>query len=321
MLRHRKLLVLSVVFIVVVAAGVVVYQRVARPARAVLLVPEGDLVIFADLAPLPFVKLGDFVDVEQLPGQSDPGYQDFRRQTNFHVERDLKTVAISIRNPGDANSEYAAVLTGKFDQSALRAYMQAHSTGTEEYAGKTIFFIRDADHILRACLVDTSTVAVSDMQSADGIHNVIDRARGAYLVTSGGALVHDHYRDVPFGSVVWAIFRPPVNASGAQLPGGSSLDFLQDSVTVISVRYTGSIRLKAEVISASENQAAQVLEAANTLRALASGASDSLSPGGTDKDVKAVFDNIEVQKTGSRTVLSVVIPQAFIQKMAARMKQ
>src|SRR5215471_19863255 len=110
--RHRKLLIFVLVLVVAATAGVIVYQRIASPARSVLMLPDGDLLIYANLAPLPFVNVGNFIDLDQLPGQSDPQYQDFLKQTNFHAERDLATIAISLRDAVDPNPELSAIFTG-----------------------------------------------------------------------------------------------------------------------------------------------------------------------------------------------------------------
>jgi hypothetical protein len=313
MRNHRKLLFLSVFLIVATAVAVVVYQRVARPARAVLLLPEGNFLLYVNFSPVHYIDLG------QLPAQSDPQYQDFLQHTGFHFEHDLDGIAVSQHNPGDFNSESSAVFTGNFDQERLNSYMQKLSGASETYAGKTIFSIRQEGHVVRACIVDSKTVAVTNMESAEPMHGIIDKARGAYLVSQGPSLVRDYYSYVPFASLAWAMFRMPTQSGASQLPGGVDLNFLQNTTSVFSVRYTGSIRFRAAVISANEADAARVLQAANTLLLLGKGATESLSPGGPDKDVKAVVDSIQVQQNGNQTVLSVTIPQAFVKKMAASM--
>jgi hypothetical protein len=313
MRRHRKLLIFLLVLVVAAAAGVVVYERVARPARAALLLPEGNFLLYVNFTPVHFIDLG------QMPAQSDPQYQDFLRQTDFHFEHDLDTIAISQRNPGDMNSESSAIFTGNFNQGRLNGYLERLANGKESYADRTIYLIQQEGHTVRACIVDAKTVAVTNMDSAEPMHSIIDKSRG--VTSASPALVKDYYHYVPFGSLAWAMFRVSSEPRASQLPGGINVDFLQNTVSIISVRYTGSIRVRAEVVSANEAEASRVLQAANTFLLLAKGAGETFSPGGTHKDVKAVFDNIQVQQTGNRTVISVTIPQAFVQKMAARMNQ
>ena len=313
MIRRRKLLFLSLFLVFATLIGIVIYQRVARPARAMLLLPDGNLLLYVNFAPAHFFDLG------QMPIQTDPQYQEFVRQTGFHFEHDLNTIAVSQRNPGETNSESSAVFTGVFNQDRIGHYLQKLASSSEEYGGRTIYSIPEGGHTVRACLLDSKTVAVTNMDSSDPMHLIVDRSRSVLLSGGASSLVKDYYDNVPFASLAWAMVRVPAKSSSGQLPGGISAEFLANSVSVVSLRYTGSIRLKAEVISASTADASNVLEAANTLRVLAKGAGESLSAGGTDKDVKAVFDNIQVQQSGNRTVLSVAIPQAFVQKMAARM--
>lgn len=314
-MRNRKLLILVLMLAVVATAGVVVYQRVARPAKAVLLLPDGNFLLYVNFSPAHFFDLG------RMPMQSDPQYQDFLQQTGFHFEHDLDAIAISQQSPGDVNSGSAAVFTGAFDQEKISRYLQKLSGSSENYAGKNVLSIAEAGHTVRACVIDSKTVAITNTDSAETMHSIIDKAQGLHFSGPAPSLVRDYYGNVPFASLAWALFRMPAEGKSAQLLGGVNADFLQNSVSVISVRYTGSIRVKAEVISASEADAAKVLEAANMFLSLAKGAGESLSPGGTDKDVKAVFDNIQVQGTGNRTVLTVVIPQEFVKKMAAEMNR
>lgn len=312
MRRHRKLLILLIILAVAATAAVVTYQRIARPARAILLLPDGNFLLYVNFSP------AHFFDLSQMPVQSDPQYQDFVQQTGFHFEHDLATIAMSQRNPGGTDSESSAIFVGSFDQDRIGRFFQKLSLNSESYSGKNIFSIPQQGHTVRACIVDSRTVAVTNTDSPEAMHSIIDKSRGLLLAGSGPSLVRDYYDYVPFGSLAWAMFRMP-NQPGAQLPGGINADFLQNTVSVISVRYTGSIRVRAEVVSATEANAARVVEAFNTFLLLAKGAGESLSPGGTDKDVKAVFDNIQVQQDKNRAILSAVIPQEFVKKMAERM--
>ena len=58
MRSHRKLLVLILILVVTAAAAIVAYQRIARPANAVLLLPEGDLLLYVNFTPAHFFDLG-----------------------------------------------------------------------------------------------------------------------------------------------------------------------------------------------------------------------------------------------------------------------
>jgi len=313
-MRQRKLLIILVILLCAVAAvGVIVYQRMARPPRAVLLLPEGNFVFYLNFSPAHFLDLGKIPAAE-----SDPEYQDFLQQTGFHFEHDLNTLAVSQGRPGDPDSESAAVFTGRFDQEKLRNYLQKISAGTEKYADKTIFTVRRENHIVRACILDPETVGITNMQSLEPMHTIIDKARSSFPTPP--SLVKNYYRDVPFASVTWALLHISSEPT-SQLPGDIKMDFLQNTTSVASLRYTGSIRFRLEVISTSEANANNVTQSANTFLVLGRGAVESLNTGGPDKDVKEVFDSIQVQQNGNRTIVTLVIPQNFVKKMSEAMNR
>ncbi len=75
---------------------------------------------------------------------------------------------------------------------------------------------------------------------------IIDRDKSG---GSGSApyLFQNYYSDVPFGSAAWAIVRVPDFAVPVSTPGRPSLNFLKNSTTIFSVRYTGSVHLRREI--------------------------------------------------------------------------
>jgi len=103
-LMNRKALIALLVLVALVAGAFVLYRQMGggKPG-AVALLPEGDLLVYANIKPLHFLNLN-----KSDPG--DPEYQDFVRQTGIEWGRDLDNVAISQRNPG-ANSESLAIFT------------------------------------------------------------------------------------------------------------------------------------------------------------------------------------------------------------------
>lgn len=308
MRSHRKLLILFLVLVITAAIGFVVYQRIAQLPRAVLLLPEGNVLVYINFSPAHFFDFG------KLPMQSDPEYQDFVDKTGFHFEHDLDTIAVSQSTPGDPSLiDSAAVFTGHFDQAKLANYLRRLAGDLENYGDKTIYSFANQGHMVRACIVDSSTIVVATGASAQSIHSIIDKSGNLRITAKGPDLGQSYYRYVPFGSLAWVMVRAPSNIGGAALPD-RSLDFLANTVTVASVRYTGSVRIKLEIFSANESDARKVTEAANSLLAMGRAASQSLSPAAMDKDVKAVFDSIQVEQSGNRTVISAVIPQEFIDR-------
>jgi len=309
MRHHRKLIIFCVILFVIVAVGSVVYYRIARPARAVLLLPEGNFLLYVNFSPAHFFDLGPMPAAE-----SEPEYQDFVQNTGFHFEHDLDTIAFSVRNPEGNDPESSAVFNGKFDHDRLTSYLQRRSTDTEKYAGKDIFVLHQANHLVRACLLDSSTVAVTNMQSPEPMHTIIDKSRNSGLIGNGPSLIENYHRYVPFGSLAWAMFRS--SGKKAQLEGWD-MDFLQNSVSIASVRYTGSIRLKLEIFSDTAADAQQVLKSANIFLVMVRGAAENLGQSGSDKDVKAAFDSVQVQQNDKRTQITATIPQGFVKKIGS----
>ena len=307
--RHRKLLIVIIVLLLVVAAvGFVVYHRIAEPARAVLLLPDGNFLLYVNFSPAHFFDLG------KMPVQTDPEYQDFIQNTGFHFEKDLDTIAVSFKDINDHDPEPSVVLVGHFDQERLVNYLHGRASGTENYKDKNIFVLHHDNDLVRACLLDSTTVAITTTPSADPMHQIIDRSLGS----GNDPSLMQYYQYVPFGSLAWVMLRAPEDVPTKQVVPGVDADFLRNTVSILSVRYTGSIRIKLDIISQTDERARQVEEAAKTLLPFAHMGEQTLSPSGTDKDVKAAFDSIQVQQQGRRTTISAVIPQSFIQKVSER---
>jgi hypothetical protein len=305
--RHRKLLlILGFVLAAATIASAVVYHLIRRPARSLLLLPDGNLLVDVGFTPLHFTQLGP------MPFSSNPQYQDFVQQTGFHFETDLESLVVSASTP-DKNAEVAAILTGTFDQDRLTRYMQKQPVETESYTGKTVFSLREGNQALHVCILDGKTVALTGGDSAESMHSILDRSTGT---TSTPQLLKDHYGDVPFGSVAWAIARVPSGPDFMPTSAGAmNLEFLQDSVTVLSVRYSGSVRFRGEFISQNKKGADQVFHALNGFLELAKAGQGIRNQ---DRDLAAVIEGTQLQQSGNRVVLSIVVPQDVVSRISTR---
>jgi hypothetical protein len=303
--RTKKvLLIVAVVLVVVALAAAVTYHVVRRPGRAVFLLPDGNVMAYISFTPLRYLNMGN----KPAALSNTPQYQQFVDQTGFHYEHDLDSIAFSGRTTAELNGDFSAIVTGTFDRDRLNTYVQRQpGVETESYGGKTVFAMRENNQTVRVSILDGSTVALTAGPSADSMHTIIDKATGS---RSAPSLLDDYYGDVPFGSVAWAIVRVP-NFGGQEAPGGFNLDFLKNTVTVMSVRYTGSVRFRAEFITDNQADATKIFQAVNGLVAFGRAAAQGNKP---DKDVAAVMDNIQIQQNGSRVVVNVLVPQEVIQK-------
>jgi hypothetical protein len=313
MQKYRKLLILAALLIAVAVTGLVLYQRSNQAPEAARLLPEGDILVYANLKPVHLFDLSKSGPVE-LEGD----YKDFVAQTGIQFERDLDEVAMSRRDtPDHSDVESSEIFAGQFDTERLKIYLQKIADTTEQYRNHTIYSIMHEGHLVRVSLLDNHRVAVTNMVSPEPMHGIIDRT---YKSTTGPALLSAHYRDVPAASVAWLIDRIPNKPDNVQLPGGFALTLPGDTIAVGSLRYTGSLLFRADVFAQSESQARQIVDSANTHLALVRSISQFVGRKGTDKDVKAAFDSIQVEQKENVAVLTATIPPSVLKKLWSEAK-
>jgi hypothetical protein len=91
--------------------------------------------------------------------------------------------------------------------------------------------------------------------------------------------------------------------------------FSKSAVIVASLRYLGSIHLRAEAFTGSDDEAAHLTEKLGTFLDLFRTANISVSPSGTDADVKALFDSVKVAQHKDRAEVTAMVPVGFLRKM------
>jgi len=264
----------------------------------------------------------------------DPDYENFIQQTGFDFERDLDEVGIAVHLPsaqpaspqpaGNASgaavqeTRFSEVFQGSFDRERVNQYFRRISRTTEIYGGKEIFTIPVEDRLVRVAIISANKVAVSNMESPQVIHQMIDRSPRVRLPFLAPALVREHYKDVPFGSLAWAIgkYSSPGNSTNLSLPGGFDIPLPAQTTWVASLRYAGSIELKAQALTASEEDARKVADTLGTLLGLFRSLQTNIGTQGPDADVKNFFDSLQVTQEGSRTVLTADVPIGFVKKLA-----
>jgi hypothetical protein len=310
MIKSRKLLISVLLLLGLGLGGWLVWTRFQKPPEAARLLPEGDLILYADLRPLHLWDLS-----KSRPVQLDTEYQDFVDQTGIQFERDLDQIAISRRDtPDHRDVESSEIFVGRFDSTKLNSYLLKSSSQNEKYDGLMVYVIPHAGHTVRVCILDQTKVAVTNMAPEDPIHGMIDRFHHG---SGEPSLVNEFYPHVPAASLAWLINRMPSEADVPQLPGGLSFGFLENTVAVASLRYTGDLLLRADVYAANEDAAARVVESAKTLFAVYRTVSQTLGPRGNDPDVKAALDSIHVAQDGKAAVFTAAFSQKFVKKIVA----
>lgn len=310
MTARRKLLILALLLIAIAAAAWFLHRRSATAPDAARMLPEGDVLLYANLRPVHLWDSG-----KSKPLQIEGEYQNFIDQTGIQIERDLDEIAMSRRDTADGRDiESAEVFTGRFDEARLRAYLENISALREVYQEKTIFVIPHEGHTVRVCLLGNSRVAITNMESGGPIRGMVD---AAYKSPGGPSLLLAYYEKVPVASLGWVITRIPRNARAPQLPNGWSFDFLADTVTVASIRYTGDVLFRADVFTPSEKDARRVVDGATSFLSLYQAVATSVDPRGTDSDVKAALNSIELRQEKSVAIFSATLSQRFLKKLVS----
>ena len=307
MFKHRKLLILVMLVLAAAAVAFVLYHHSTQVPEAARLLPEGDLILYANLKP---VHLFDLNKSNSVQPQGE--YKDFVDRTGIQLERDLDEVAMSRRDTPDGRDvESSEILIGHFDQARLRDYLQLLSSAREPYRNSTIYSIDHEGHTVRVALLDSGKVAVTNMVSPEPMHGIIDRS----LKPSAGPVLLSHYSDVPLGSLAWLIDRIPNKPDNVQLPGGFAITLPAEAIAVGSLRYTGSLLLRADVFAQSEAQARQIVDSANSHLALVRSIGQFIKTKGPDQDIKAAFDSLQATQKENVAVFTATIPQSILKKI------
>jgi hypothetical protein len=307
MFKHRKLLILAILLVAAAAVGFVLYHRTTQVPEVARLLPEGDLILYANLKPVHLFDLN-----KSGPIQTEGDYKDFINRTGIQPERDIDEAAMSRRDTPDGRDvESSEILIGRFDPSRLRDYLQLLSSTREPYRNYTIYSISHEGHTVRVALLDSGKVAITNMVSPEPMHGIIDRS----FKPSAGPVLLSHYSNVPLGSLAWLIDRIPNKPDNLELPGGFAITLPAEAVAVGSLRYTGSLLLRADVIAQSEAQARQIVDSANSHLALVRSIGQFIKTKGPDQDIKAAFDSLQATRKDNVATFTATIPQSILKKI------
>ena len=312
MQKYRKLLILVLLLAVAGVAGYLLYRWQEGPPSVVRLLPEGDRLAYVN-----FKLVRPFWDLSKSkPLELEGNYQEFVDQTGIQFERDLDEAAISWQDTTDGrNEESAAIFVGHFDPARLKRYLQKVSSQTEIYRGLTIYTVPNGDHSVRVCVLDTTRVA-STRSSVDTMRGIIDRTHES---SRGPWLVQTYYHNVPSANLAWMISRIPAKSAASQI-GGLTFSFLENTVTVGSLRYNGSLLVRVDIFAASEMAAKQVLDSATTFLAVYRSVGRTLGAKGGDPDVRAALESIRVEQQKNVVTVTGECSDKLLKKLQAEGK-
>jgi hypothetical protein len=326
-MRIRRTLPIVLAVVVIAAAVTVAVQlRKSAPPEPARLLPGADAFVYADFGWARKANGGKLL----FPVAHDPEYERFIQETGFDFERDLDAVAFAVHYPekwpgggtGGAAPEprFSEVFLGRFDGSRCIAYLKRTAQSIENYNSIDIFTIPLYGRSFRIAILGVDTVAASNHDDPAVIRGMVDRSRRLASPFRGPALLRRYYKRVQFASPVWIVARvepasPGFEAWSAVFPNAADL--------VISASYNplhlplraGVLHLRAEAWTASDQDAHTLVDKANVFLAMFRSAELSVGSGGTDADVKAVFDSLQVRQENNRAVLSAVLPSGVFRKL------
>ena len=309
--RTRRTLLIVAAVLLLVAVAVVLRSK--APPEAARLLPECDGIVYIDLRPI-----RAFFHKDLKPHQRSADYQEFIDAIGIDPERDIDQVAIALHRMSDPNGPngpvaYSMVLVGKITGQRLNAWLNAHATARESYAGYTIYSIPSEGRTVRVAQIGYDTVAVSNFPTPEKIHAIIDRHRTAAWPLSGSTLLEQHYHDVPLLSLAWGVGQIglPFSESGAIHIFGFALPLEPDSTIIASVRWAGSLHLRIEEIAPSQATAASQAAALATLVTLARGFTQPLTPNAANNSLKELLKTAVVTQRRDRVVVTATLPGDF----------
>jgi hypothetical protein len=328
-MRIRRTFPLLLAVVVVAAAVTVAVQlRKHAPPEPARLLPGADAFLYVNLG---WVR--KLNPDSALPAVShDPEYERFIQETGFEFERDLEAAAFAVHYPtnwpgggtgGTApEPRFSEVFVGKFDGAKLGAYLKQHAQSVENYRSVEIFNIPLDGRSFRVAILSVDSVACSNHDDPAVIRGIVDRSRRLASPFGGPALLRRYYKRVQFSSPLWMVAHVQPDGPGF---GGWSDVFSKPADLVISAGYNplrlplrmGALYLRAEALTTNEEDARGIADKLNAFLNMFHAAEGSVGNPGTDADVKAVFDSLQVRQEGNRTTLNAAIPPGFLKKMLA----
>jgi hypothetical protein len=312
-MKRRRLLIPALILAIAAAVTGAIFLRQAAPPEPVRLLPEAQAYVYLNAHPL------RRADIQVPPVEFDPEYDTFIKQTGFQFERDLDEAAVAVHAPAPGSqggeNRFSEVFVGRFDFEKVRSYLHSLANRVDSYRDLEIFNIPHQNRTVRVCLLGPDMVAVSNVDDPLIIRGVVDRYKQLALPFGGPALIRRYYRKLPFGTLAWAIAdvaRGETNNKAFILPGGFDLFFPPNTVAVVSIRYLGSIDLKAEALTDNDQAAERITEQVSAFLALFRSLEENASG---DPDVKTFFESLKVEREGSKTRVTAELPKGFLKKI------
>jgi hypothetical protein len=311
-MRKRTAYTLLAVLAFVCALAVAVYLRQKSPPEVARLLPESDAILFVNVKP---VRIATHFDQKPISPNS---FKEFIDATGILPERDIDEMAFALHEMPDANGPngvvgYSEVFEGRFDRERLVKWLDTHSIGKEQYAGRTIYSMPSEGRMVRVALLGYDMVGASNMPTAEQIHSILDRQKAAASPFAGSSLLNAQYADVPAFSEAWAVGRLglPFGKEGKINVMGFELPLAENTTFVASLRYTTALHLRIDEITASDDEAERSARALNGLLAMTRAVAHGQQGAAATPEAKALLefgDSISIAQKKDRVELTATVP-------------
>jgi hypothetical protein len=325
-MRIRRTFPIALVVVIVAAAVTIAVQlRKHAPPEPARLLPGADAFLYADFS------WARRLSANPLPTVShDPDYERFIQETGIEFERDLEAVAFAIHYParwlgggtgGSAQEpRFSEVFVGKFNGERLTSYLKHTAQSVENYNSVDIFSLPLVGRTFRVAILSVDSVAASNHDDPSVIRGMVDRSRRLASPFGGPALLRCYFKRVQLASPVWMIAR--IDPAAPAFGGWSSV-FPKPADLVISASYnplhlplrTGALHLRAEAWAGSSDDAHSIADKLNTFLAMFHSAETSVGSPGSDADLKALFDSLQVRQEDNRAVVYALVPTGVFRKL------
>lgn len=325
---------LPIVLAVLVVAGAIVLAvqlRKHAPPEPARLLPGADGFLYIDYSWIRKTNGKPF-----NPVIHEPEYEQFIQETGFDYERDLDSVAFAIHYPeawpgggtgGRApEPRFSEVFIGRFNTEKCAGYFRRMATSVDHDNSVDIFTIPIYGRTFRVAILGVDSVAASNHEDPAVIRGMVDRSRRLASPFGGAALLRRYYKRVQLASPVWLVAHvvpssPEFGALTNFLPHPADL-VISASFNPLHLPFrAGALHVRAEAWAANEEDARVITDKANEFLTIFHNAEASVGSPGTDADVKALFDSLQVKQEGTRAVLLATVPTEVLHKMAESPEQ
>ena len=326
-MRIRRTLPIALGVVIVAAAVILAVQlRKHAPPEPARLLPGGDAFLYLNVGWARKANGGNALP----PVSHDPEYERFIQQTGIEFERDLDAAAFAVHYPakwpggGSGASapepRFSEVFVGKFHSEQLRVYLKQLAQSVENYNSLDIYTIPLEGRTFRVAILSVDSVAASNQDDPAVIRGMVDRSRRLASPFGGPALLRRYYKRVQFASPVWMVAHIQPSAPAF---GGWNAVFPKPADLVISASYNplhlplrpGSLHVRAEALAGTSDDAGSIADKLNVFLTMFHSAEGSVGSQGTDPDVKALFESLQVRQEGERAIVSATLPIGFLRKM------